>query len=169
MNTADEDVSRYLNLLTLLSHEQIEQIVSEHSKDPSKRYGQQELAYYVTKTVFGEKAADHTKQITDVLFGEGDKIATIASMNQETLVALNEATGKGTNSSSTIRLIEACVVSGLTESNGEAKKAIAANSIYVNEQLVSDIGYELSTKDFIGGKIALLRKGKKNYATIMIA
>lgn len=52
MNTADEDVSRYLHLLTLLTFDEIGKIIDEHHKDPSKRTGQYQLAYYVTKTVF---------------------------------------------------------------------------------------------------------------------
>lgn len=77
MNTADEDVERYLNLLTLLSLEEIKKIVDEHHKDPSKRTGQYQLAYYVTKTVFGQQAADHAEQITGILFGEEDKVVLI--------------------------------------------------------------------------------------------
>lgn len=190
MNTADEDVAKYLHLLTLLDLEKINEIVENHKKDPAKRTGQYYLAYYVIQTVFGEKAAKHAEQITGVLFGSGDKLQAIGAMDKDALEALNGATGprgstdpmrsvepmRGigptggiTASTEKIRLIDACVQSGLTESNGEAKKAITANSIYVNEQLISDIGYELKKEDFIGGKIVLLRKGKKTYSTILIA
>jgi len=111
MNTADEDVVRYLNILTLLTIEEIKQIESKHQQDLSQRVGQQELAYYVTKTVFGHEAAEHTKQITDLLFGSSDKISVISSMNKEALFALNNATGKATVSSPNVRIVEACVMS----------------------------------------------------------
>gem|GEM_PF-1882416 len=56
---------------------------------------------------------------------------------------------------------------GLYESNGEAKKAIKNNAISLNEEKISDIGYEISDDDWINGKIVLLRKGKKTYKTVL--
>lgn len=89
-------------------------------------------------------------------------------MNQQALQALNQATGNGKSSTTTVRLIDACVLSGLVESNGEAKKAITAKSIYLNEQLVTDLSCELTPQDFIAGKLALLRKGKKTYGSLLL-
>jgi ribosomal protein S4 len=48
------------------------------------------------------------------------------------------------------RIIEAIVLSGLADSNGDAKQAIKNKSISLNEVLVDDMGYELQEKDFIG-------------------
>lgn len=89
-------------------------------------------------------------------------------MDDATLKALHEATGKATSSSTSLRILEACVLAGLVDSNAEAKKAIASGAIFLNEQPVQEISYQLSPTDFLGGKLALLRKGKKQYATILL-
>jgi tyrosyl-tRNA synthetase len=59
------------------------------------------------------------------------------------------------------KITNALVNAWLTESNGWAKELIKSNSIYLNEQLITDMNYTLTDNDFIQGKIALLRKGKK--------
>jgi len=37
MNTSDEDLSRYLKMLTLIETEEIDEIVSNHMKKPEDR------------------------------------------------------------------------------------------------------------------------------------
>jgi tyrosyl-tRNA synthetase len=47
------------------------------------------------------------------------------------------------------------------KSNGEARRALTANSISVNKKKVKD--FALSTKDLINNQFVLLQSGKKNY------
>jgi hypothetical protein len=56
--------------------------------------------------------------------------------------------------------LELLVQSGLTESNGEAKKLIQQGAISVNEQKVSDIAQTFSKADAVNN-VLLLKKGKK--------
>ncbi len=92
MNTTDEDVERYLKLFTLLDFDEINTITKQHHKDPSARYGQQQLARYVVTTVFGTKAADQAILITDTLFSNTDKVEAIKKMSTEDILALKDAT-----------------------------------------------------------------------------
>jgi tyrosyl-tRNA synthetase len=55
--------------------------------------------------------------------------------------------------------------SGLTASNGEAKKMIQSWSLYINEVKVDDPQKVLSKNDFING-VVLLRKWKKQFKLI---
>ena len=93
MNTTDEDVERYLKLFTLLDFDEIYTIVNQHKKDPSARYGQQQLARYVVTTVFGTEAADQAILITETLFSNPDKIEAIKKMSSNDIIALQNATG----------------------------------------------------------------------------
>lgn len=77
MNTADEDVERFLKLLTLLDLELIEEIVENHKIDPSKRDGQIALATYVTLTIFGKEALGIAQKISLMLFGDKDKLSLL--------------------------------------------------------------------------------------------
>lgn len=77
MNTTDEDVERFLKLFTLLSLNEIADIIKKHSEDTAARYGQRTLAHYIVQTIFGKKAVEAAEKITEVLFGSDDKIGLI--------------------------------------------------------------------------------------------
>jgi len=110
MNTTDEDVERYLKLFTLLDFDEINTITSQHKKDPSVRYGQQQLARYVVTTVFGTKAADQAILITETLFGNKDKIEAIKQMSADDISALQCATG-GITVSGEQKILDLCTQS----------------------------------------------------------
>ena len=93
LNTTDEDVERYLKLFTLLSFEDIDAIATQHVEDPSRRYGQEQLAIYVVTTIFGVAAATQAAAITSVLFSTDDIMAEISSLDDATQSALCDATG----------------------------------------------------------------------------
>lgn len=92
MNATDEDIGRYLKLVTLMSLEEIQEILEQHSKDTSLRYGQQKLAYLVTHTIFGETAAQQAKLITQTLFSDTTPLDYILKMSDDEILALNGAT-----------------------------------------------------------------------------
>lgn len=166
MNTTDEDVERYLKLFTLLDFDEINTIASQHKKDPSARYGQQQLARYVVTTVFGNKAAEQAILITETLFGNTDKIEAIKKMSVEDIGALQQATWWNTISGEQ-KILDICTQAWLTESNGEAKKQIQAGAIYVNEVKIEDVQQTFSKKDTINS-ILLLRKGKKVFKVVIV-
>jgi tyrosyl-tRNA synthetase len=93
MNAADEDIERYLKLLTLLDFDEIHTIVTQHTKDTATRYGQTQLAYYVVQTIFGKDEADHAQAITSLFFGEQDRLEQVQAMSKKAIKALNQATG----------------------------------------------------------------------------
>lgn len=172
LNTADEDVERFLKLLTLLSFEEIDEIVARHRQDTAQRYGQKQLAKYVITTIFGQQAALQAENITRVLFGTENPLDVIQKEMTDVdfhsdLYALYQAAWGASMVKDLFpqRLIDLCTKTGLTESNSEAKKQIQAGAIYVNEQKITDINHEVSSDDRVRN-IILLRKGKKNYKII---
>jgi len=58
MNTTDEDIERYLKMLTLIEVEEIEKLVKDHMKAPENREGQKLLAYKVVEIIHSKKEAD---------------------------------------------------------------------------------------------------------------
>ncbi len=172
LNTADEDVERFLKLLTLLDFGEVQEIVSKHQQDTAQRYGQTQLAKYVTTTIFGETTTEQAEKITRILFGAENPIDLIQKemTDASDLQALYQAAGGASIVKDLFpqRLIDLCTQTGLTESNGEAKKQIQAGAIYVNEEKITDITYEVRSKDRINERVILLRKGKKNYKVIRL-
>ncbi|MEY4012895.1 MAG: hypothetical protein RIT22_2019, partial [Bacteroidota bacterium] len=52
-------------------------------------------------------------------------------------------------------------------SNGEARRALTANSISVNKEKITE-EYQLSTNDLINNQFVLLQSGKKNYFIVRV-
>ena len=96
MNTTDDDVEKYLKIFTLLDFDVVAGIVKNHTQNPELRYGQKQLANYLITTVYGEEAADQAIKITEILFGQGDKLQTIRQMSKNDLAALQKETGGNT-------------------------------------------------------------------------
>lgn len=167
MNSGDDDISRYLLTFTLLTNEKVKEIVDTHADAPEKRIGQERLAYEVTSMVFGNEQADYCRKIKATLFGREDSIEVIKTLSDKEIIALNKATGAATITTPEQKLIDLLVLSWLYASNGEAKKAIKGQAVSLNEQKISDIWYILSEQDY-NNSVALLRKWKKNYATILL-
>ena len=88
-------------------------------------------------------------------------------MSQDDLAALQKETGGCEVSGTELKLIDLFTQSGLTESNGEAKKLIASGSLYCNEEKIADIQKTVKKEEFINGTL-LLRKGKKQYKIVMM-
>jgi tyrosyl-tRNA synthetase len=51
MNTSDEDIGKYMKMLTLLETEEIDEIVKKHFEKPEERVGQKLLAFKVVEIV----------------------------------------------------------------------------------------------------------------------
>ena len=66
MNTTDQDVEKYLKVLTLLDFETIGNIVKQHNENPAARYGQKRLAAEVVAVIFGKDAVTQAEKISEV-------------------------------------------------------------------------------------------------------
>lgn len=165
MNCTDEDVERFLKIYTILDFEEIDKIVDTHKQAPENRYWQAMLAKNVVRTVFWEKQSIQAEKISEVMFGKKDKKEIIKSMDEEEIKALKNEIW-GIDWKWNIKITEALSQSWLTASNSEAKKMIKSGAVYLNEEKVEDIEKEITDDDLINWKIALLRKGKKNYKII---
>jgi len=63
------------------------------------------------------------------------------------------------------KVLDIFTETGLTSSNGDAKKMIQSGSLFINEIKVEDPQIIVSKKDFING-VLLLRKGKKQFKIV---
>lgn len=160
VNAADEDVNKYLRAFTLLEIFEIEKIVMQHFEKPELRYGQKQLANYVTQTLFGLEAAQQAAKISDFLFASEERITLLQAMSESDLLALQRELGLTQLPEHEMRILEILVATGLTESNGEAKKLIQQGAIFVNERKVTDLAQSYSSKDTIN-QLLLIRRGKK--------
>ncbi len=163
MNTNDDDISRYLKMLTLIETEEIDDIVIKHMKAPENREWQKLLAYKVVEIIHGTKEADLALKITDFMFSWADRVEVLKTLsNNERDTFQNAIWGFNYDWEN---LFETIVKSGLAKSNSEARQAVQSGAIYINEEKITDFKYDFSW-DFINDKVLLIRKGKKNFRII---
>ncbi|MFA5917370.1 MAG: tyrosine--tRNA ligase [Candidatus Gracilibacteria bacterium] len=163
MNTSDEDISKYMKMLTLLETEEVDEIVKKHLQNPEKREGQKILAYKIVEIIHGAKDAKIAEKISNLMFSDQDKITIIKNSDKDEINSIFlELGGYNYNSEN---LFEMIVKSGLATSNSDARKTIESGAFYINEQKITDIKYDFSN-DFING-ILLIRKGKKNFKLVI--
>ena len=157
LNTDDADVVDRLKVFTFLTRHQIEEYALQVSEEPYKRAAQRRLALEVTELVHSKKEALAAEAASQALFGQGE----LADLDPETLrTALNEL--PNIKCEIGISVVTALVESGLVESNGQARRAIAQGSVSVNKIKVID---DLALIDqYLPGKVAVLSRGKKSLA-----
>jgi len=176
MNTPDEDVSRYLKMLTLIETEEIDVLVKKHFETPENREGQKLLAYKVVEIVHWTSEAELALKISNFMFwsphptplpeGEGiaSRIDILKWLNDDEINTFQNAMWGFEYSQE--NLFETIVKSWLADSNSQARQAVQSWAIHINEQKITDFNYDVSN-DFINDKVFLIRKGKKNFRLVV--
>lgn len=164
VNSEDPDVPRFLRQFTLLSHAEIEAVEAEHNANPGQRSGHKRLAAEVTRMVHGEEELQKVILASQALFGGAD----LATADVDTLI---EATASAPSTIVDLAAIpgiaDLLVTLGLATSKGDAGRLMKGGGFYINNvQVPAGEVPVLSADHFLGGKLCILRKGKKSYATV---
>ena len=164
MNTADNDISRYLKMLTLIETEEIDEVVKKHMESPENREGQKLLAYKVIEIVHGKKEADLAVKISDFMFGWADRLEVLKWLSADEIETFkNSMWGFDYTWEN---LFETIVKSELEKSNWNARNAVKSGAVFINEEKIEDFNFDVASA-FISEKVLLLRKGKKNFRIIV--
>jgi len=161
LNTADADVVERLKIFTFLPRAEIERLERAVASEPFRREAQRALAWEVTTLVHGEAATRAAIAASEALFGTGD----LSALDEGTLRAAIEELPQAELPSGS-GVIEALVATGLVESNGEARRAIEQGGVYVDNARVESVEAVLTPA--LAGGIAVLRRGKKSLAGIVL-
>lgn len=167
VNSEDPDVPRFLRQFTLLSHAEIESIEAEHNANPGQRSGHKRLAAEVTRMVHGEDELQKVINASNALFGGAD----LATADVNTLI---EATASAPTTEVDLanipQVADLLVTLGLATSKGDAGRLMKGGGFYINNvQVAANTIPTLTAENFLGGRLCILRKGKKSYATARVA
>ena len=160
MRSADADVIRYLKVFTLLGEDEIAALEEDLKAHPEARAAQKRLAEEMTRLVHGEEGLETARRATSVLFGgsvdglSADALETIFANVKSAEVAAEAAIGRPA--------AEVAADAGLFASRSEARRMAQQGGFSVNSAK-ADFSRTLSAADFIDGRIAVLRAGKKNH------
>ena len=160
INIDDRDVEKLLLQLTLVSVQEISELMNEHLKSPEERIAQQRLATEVCRLVHGDAEAEQAVLATRGLFGNDsdleNSLESLRGAIPETEVQVSELK-KGNES-----LIDVLVLSGLCSSRGDARRTISAGGISVNGARQSNDAVSLPKEVLVDTEYVLIQKGKKN-------
>ena len=171
LNASDEDAEKYIKIFTLLTQEEIVSLTSEHKETPHLRLLQNKIAEEVTQMVHSKEDLEKAKQASQILFGRSTA-EDLIQLDEDTFLEVFEGVPQAEISKSEfesgIEMINLLASeTGFLKSNGEARRALAENSIAVNKNKV-DENYVIAENDLIDKKYILLQRGKKNYFILKV-
>lgn len=171
LNTSDEDSEKYIKIFTFLDRPTIDSLIDEHKQAPHLRILQKRLAREVTTLVHGEAELQKAIEASNILFGNSTE-DDLKKLDEATFLEIFDGVPQAEISRNDIENGMDIVAvlnekSGFFKSNGEARRALTANSISVNKNKVAE-GFELTAKDLINNQFVLLQSGKKNYFVLRI-
>ena len=170
LNTTDVDAEKYIKIFTFLDKNTIDNLIAEQSEAPHLRILQKRLAEEVTTFVHGKDALEKAIFASNAKFSP--TMDEMKQLDDETFFDIfddkDSAEVSKTELENGISMVDALnQKSGFFKSNGEARRALAANSISVNKNKVAE-EYKLTTADLINDKFVVLQSGKKNYFVLRI-
>ena len=166
LRAADADVIRYLKVFSLKSLEEIAALEEQMKANPEARIPQKALAEEITLLVHGEAGLKTAQGATQTLFGgsiEGktaDELETIFKDVKSAEVAKAECVGQP------VFMIAA--KAGMFKSNGEARRMAQQGGLSLNGAKVDDKRV-VEDGDLVGGRVAVLRSGKKNHFLLKVS
>jgi tyrosyl-tRNA synthetase len=166
LNTEDEKVGELLRVFTFFPREEIEALEAEHAEKPFLRAGQRALAEHVTTLVHGAEETERIKAASAALFGTGDLRGVGWSTLHAALATARELVTVGADNVPSI--VDLFVATGLVNSKGEARRAVAEGGAYLNNERVVDPEYVPTDADLIEDRLLVLRRGKKNFAGVEV-
>lgn len=150
LNCDDETSEDLVKVYTLLDRDTVGALITNHQVNPGERALQKTLAREVTDLVHGRERRESVERVTDVLFN-GRQLGDLTDDDITALAAEIPVVGYQS-------LISVLVSAGVCESNGEAKRLIAAGSVTLNGQKITE-NCEITD-------ISLVKKGKNSFVLV---
>jgi tyrosyl-tRNA synthetase len=163
LNTDDRDVIDFLKFFTFRDAEEIAQAQEQVATKPEARAAARTLAMDVTALVHGEGNAQAARAASAALFGQGE----LSDVDQATLEqAVAELPREVVGPTQAVSVVEVLASTGLERGLGAARRTIASGGVSVNNRKVTDPAKVLEPEDFLHGRYALVRRGRKTLAVV---
>ena len=154
-NVADADAVRFMKIFTFMPLEEIKEY-----EDPKRNVNEtkERLAYEITKIIHGEEEAETARNAARSLFASGGMGSKegVPSISIEKSVFEN---GVG--------ILELFTRSGLTPSNGEARRLVTQGGAELNGNKITDPKAIITLSDADEDGEFMLKAGKKRFMRII--
>jgi tyrosyl-tRNA synthetase len=170
LNVSDEDAEKYIKIFTLLSKDEIDNLVAEHKKTLHERILQKSLAKELTCMV--HSAGDYQSAIdaSEILFGKGTR-DSLKGLDEDMFLSVFEGVPQHeiTEIKKERSILELLTDdSGVFTSKGELRRMIQGGGLSINKEKIENESRLVLPGDFLMGKYILVQKGKKNYFLIRL-
>jgi tyrosyl-tRNA synthetase len=164
LNTEDKDVINFLKVFSFLSHEEISLLAKSHEENPGLREAHRELARGLTTLVHGGETTIRVEAAARALFGQGE----LKELDEATLAsALAELPRVTITSDQEIPTwVDLLAATGVVDSKSAARRVVKDGGAYLNNEKVTSEDYVPTKDEFLCGKYAVLRKGKRDLAAV---
>jgi len=164
LNTDDKDVINFLKVFSFKSHEEITALENAHRENPGLREAHRALARELTALVHSQATTDRVEAAAKALFGQGD----LTELDEETLAgALAELPRTTVSKNDAIPTwVDLLAATGVVDSKSAARRIVKEGGAYLNNEKISGEDFVPQKSDFLCGKYAVLRKGKRDLAAV---
>lgn len=173
INSSDDDLPKLLRTFSFKNQEEIAALEAEHAQAPHQRLAQKALAEEMTIRVHSEADYQGALQVSELLFNKKAK--------KEMLLGLSESALKSVASELTSFHISKTIIenganivdllaehTNITQSKGEARKAIKGGAVAVNKDKISTHEAIINADALLKGKYLMIENGKKNKFMLVV-
>jgi len=164
LNTDDKDVINFLKVFSFKSKSEIESLEKSHNENPGAREAHRALARELTALVHSEDICNRVEAAARALFGQGE----LSELDEATLAsALAELPRTTVKSGDAIPTwVDLLAATGVVDSKSAARRIVKEGGAYLNNVKISGEDFAPEKSDFLCGKYAVLRKGKRDLAAV---
>ena len=164
INSEDADVAKFLKVFSFKDQTEIERLIETVAQNPGAREAQRELARELTTLVHGAKECENVEAASKALFGQGELIDLDAKTLNAALSQLPRAEIKKSETIPT--WVDLICATGVVESKSAARRIVKEGGAYLNNTKVTAEDFAPVIGDAIHGRFLVLRKGKRDLASI---
>jgi tyrosyl-tRNA synthetase len=165
INTADEDLPRFIRYFTLRSRAEVEQMEKDFADTPQEM--KRMLAEELTVRLHGQEAYASVLKVSELLFGRQAGRAELLQLTSSELETVAqeipafdipaESLGAG------IQILDLLAGhTSVTASKGEARRAIENKAISINKEKITSHETIVAIESLLHGRYLLVENGKKN-------
>jgi len=153
LNIEDDAVEELLLKLTVMTRDEIQTVMAEHTKDPGARAGQKTLAAAVTELVHGTDELKKVVSETQLRFKK--------DLSEEEKAELRIDIAAGTP------LVDALVSLGYASSKSAARRLIEGKAVKINAETVESADKALEASDADEHGVVVLTAGKSQPTSVL--
>jgi tyrosyl-tRNA synthetase len=167
LNTADDDVVRFLKYFAFLERRDIEALDAATRTAPEKREAQRVLARDVTALVHGKAAVSEAEAISQALFSGDIEALSEAQLDQASRAMPRTEIPR--DELGRVAVVDLLVRTGLATSRRQGRELVSAGAITLNGRRIGAVDAVLAHDGVRFGRFGIIRKGKRHYHAVTFA